>query len=641
MKKFILYPILLLLLLVLGLLVTVFINPTLLINPKNLNYVLTKTQVLKSWKWEHAEINHEWIKWNERKISGGFKNFCFVYDHISIEVSTCLDEFSWDAVVSTDPEYLAPIKIYSSETKILLKETPEEENTPTEPPPVWKYWQMLWANYVPPLDIHFKNILVLQKESELKFDFSLSKTRNELLAEAMDFKLWADHSRIELTGPKAYPLPGDPPTKRPLYLRDFKLVAQMSEKLIPVDITGLLEIAKFHITSEVKLPITEDPKSIPFLRKVILATKGNVTISEIQKNLKRYAPSPFDALPAPINAMDGVITLDVKSVKGDDPESVFVSGDTRIDLAGKTQALKLGLVVNTPINLNDFSPGPISVAIDLEKVLLQLPRLSKKSAPPQFFPDSRIQIKEPEKTKPKEKNESNLSLMLEALGKNALHLRTDLLDEALRINFKLLVDKGELKDGFVDILPLKTTVFKRPIEVPGAKIKFQAPLEPTLDASIVFKLPEYIITMVLEGPLSKPRYAFSSEPPLPQNDIYAVLLFGRPLADLDPDSKAAASRTNMMLTQGILSLSVLYFLAGSPVEYVGYDPESGEASAQIGLGAKTSLRVGAGQGGSTSTGVRRSLGKGWYLDTSVQNTQGTSNSDTKDYGVLLERIIAY
>jgi autotransporter translocation and assembly factor TamB len=220
-------------------------------------------------------------------------------------------------------------------------------------------------------------------------------------------------------------------------------------------------------------------------------------------------------------------------------------------------------------------------------------------------------------------------------------LKTDLLDEALRLNFKLLIDQGELKNGFVDILPLKTTVFKRPIEVPSAKIKFHAPLEPTMDAGIIFKLPEYTITMLLEGPLSKPRYAFSSEPPLPQNDIYAVLLFGRPIAELDPDSKNAAQRTNMMLTQGILSLSVLYFLAGSPVEYVGYDPQSGEASAQIGLGAKTSLRVGAGESGSTSTGVRRSLGKGWYLDTSVQNNQNTSTSDTKDYGVLLERVIAY
>jgi hypothetical protein len=559
-----------------------------------------------------------------------------------MEVSTCLDEFSWDSIISLTPKYLAPLKIISSKTSVVLKDETPKEKTPTEPPAIWKYWQILWSHYIPPIDLELTDIVITTKEKRHKLDFNLLKDANELTASTMDFKLWADKSKIEVSGPKAYPLPGNPPTKRALFLRDFKLVALMSEKAIPIDITGLLEIASFHVTSEINLPIKEDPTSVQFLRKILLNTKGKVIISQIQKNLKRYAPSPFDALPAPINAMDGNINLNINTVKSEDTESVFVNAETRINLSSNTQALKMGLLVNTPINLNDFTPGAISVAIDLEKVLLELPRLSKKSAPPQFFPDSRIQIKPINEEIPKkQEKESNLSMVLEALGKNALHLKTDLLDEALRLNFKLHINQGELKDGFVDILPLKTTVFKRPIEVPTAKIKFLAPLEPTMDASVIFKLPEYTITMLLEGPLSKPRYAFSSEPPLPQNDIYAVLLFGRPIADLDPDSKNAAQRTNMMLTQGILSLSVLYFLAGSPVEYVGYDPQSGEASAQIGLGAKTSLRVGATESGSTSTGVRRSLGKGWYLDTSVQNNQSTSNSDTTDYGVLLERVIAY
>ena len=94
----------------------------------------------------------------------------------------------------------------------------------------------------------------------------------------------------------------------------------------------------------------------------------------------------------------------------------------------------------------------------------------------------------------------------------------------------------------------------------------------------------------------------------------------------------------------VTSLSVLYVLAGSPVEYVGYDPNSKNATAQFGLGKKSSLRVGGGSEGVNSTAIRRSLGKGWYLDTSVQQSQedpSSSPNSTRDYGVLLERIISY
>ena len=154
-------------------------------------------------------------------------------------------------------------------------------------------------------------------------------------------------------------------------------------------------------------------------------------------------------------------------------------------------------------------------------------------------------------------------------------------------------------------------------------------------------MPEYKIILQLEGPTSKPRQAFSSVPPLPVDDIYAVLLFGRPLSGLDPDDKSAAQKSNQIVSQGILSLAVLYYFAGSPIESIGYDPESNEVSAQIGLGAKNSLRVGGSGSGLNSAGVRRALGKGWYIDSSVERTTNKNGTSGGGYGVLLERIISY
>ncbi len=79
----------------------------------------------------------------------------------------------------------------------------------------------------------------------------------------------------------------------------------------------------------------------------------------------------------------------------------------------------------------------------------------------------------------------------------------------------------------------------------------------------------------------------------------------------------------------------------APVEYVGFDPDSKNATAQFGLTRKTSLRVGGGQEGMNAGGLRHSLGKGWYVDSTVQKSQSPSTEDRKNYGVILERVIAY
>jgi hypothetical protein len=322
-------------------------------------------------------------------------------------------------------------------------------------------------------------------------------------------------------------------------------------------------------------------------------------------------------------------------------ENVRFTTVTNIDLSSKHEALKLDLSAGGILPVMTFKPESLEIGITFRKVKLELPEISKKSPPPQFLPDKRFQehaYRPPEK----KKEGTDIDLHLQALGKKTVAFVTDLLDEPLRLNFDLQIKEGNIEEGFVSALPLKTKVFKRPVHLKSMKITFQAPLEPVIKAKIIFPLPEYKVTLNLEGPLSRPRYAFKSEPPLPENDIYAVLLFGRPLADLGTEDSASAQKTNEILANGILSLSVLYFLAGSPVEYVGFDPESNTASAQFGLSDKTSLRVGGGEGGMNSGAIRHSLGKGWYIDTSVQNSNKLATEANKNnYGVLLERVIAY
>lgn len=483
------------------------------------------------------------------------------------------------------------------------------------------------------MDLSFKKIHFEKKT----FDLSVVKKPKIFVMKSSGVTLTADPEGFEILPPHKYPVPKKLPlAKDPVEFIGVKITGKVKEKGVTSRLTGKLESIDFWADFFLKFPLRRDP-----VRDLLLSANGKISLQNVKRTMRIYGPKPYTELPAPFNEMNGDIITDLHFSKGDSSDSVVLNALTNISLRGQKQSLVFDVSTDVPLNLLTYKPQAIALGIDFKDVQIQLPRLSKKAPPPQFVPDGRFK-KDLSKEKAKPVNPIPQDIHVLAEEGTPLKIRTNLLDELLRLNFDVHLQNGKMQDGFVKILPLKTTVFKRPIKVESALIKFRKNIDPVIDAIIKFPLPEYKITLKLEGPVSKPRYAFESDPPLPQNDIYAVLLFGRPLADLNPDDKTAANKTNQLLSQGILSLSVLYFLSGSPVEYVGYDPGSKNATAQFGLGNKSSLRVGGGQEGVNSTAIRRSLGKGWYLDTSVQNSSsGSTNSSSRNYGVLLERIISY
>lgn len=642
MKKLFLSLILLLLIIVGTLGGVLFFRPGLIVNPKVLSFVLHRVSALKDWRWENAIFVHERRQWNERGFSGSFSNFCLHSDAEALGLKTCLEKVSWDVnILYTFPLEVkvttnAPFLVRSSFTHITLHDQKEEKGS--GPPDIYGYWKLFWSDVVPDMDFAFADVRV----KKIALDVKLVKKKKELFVSSKGFALRGNPQGFVLEAPEKYPLPKKLPLAvDPVHFIGVKLRGDVTEKGIPLKLTGKLESIDFLISSELALPLEDELDSLTVRENFLLNLRGQVSLKDIRKNMRIYGPKPYTELPAPFNVMDGGIGVSLRTEKLVEKKTVLIKALTEVELRSEKQSLVFDVSSDVPLDLVSLKPSQVGVGIEFEEVMLQLPRFSKKSPPPQFMPDGRFK-KKVELPK-KEEKPFPLNLSLKASEASPLGIRTDLLDEILRLSFDISVEEGKLTDGFVKILPLKTTVFKRPIRLEEFKLDLGAD-SPVLNARLKFPLPEYKITLKLEGPVSQPRYAFESEPPLPQNDIYAVLLFGRPLADLDPDDKTAANKTNEILSQGILSLSVLYFLAGSPVEYVGYDPGSKNATAQFGLGNKSSLRIGGGQEGVNSTAIRRSLGKGWYLDTSVQNSsnRSTSNStQTKNYGVLLERIISY
>lgn len=647
----------LLILLVVSFAGVLFFNPTLLINPKTINFALKKTHVLKSWSWNKGEVEHHWISWNHRKFRGSFQNFCLSYQKPGVALESCMEDVEWNLdlrwTLKAGFEYGVnqPLIINSNKSKITLGEN-EKNNVDekSEQPDFVKYWGLLWKRIVPDMNFKFKSIEIIQPKKATTIDVELLKIKNGLTIKSMGYELIGSEKKIAINAPKKVLIPMDLKTKNPLFFDELKLVALIEDKVISMNMNAEVESAKLKINSGINRNFLKKKHSTPeLLKHILLATDGTLEINKLVATLGRLIRAPYNILPTPLNSMEGSFKIHV--LAADENNNVLIKITSSLDLTGVKQALVLDLQTDFPLDLVKYSPGPISASLDFKRVSLLLPKFSKNKLPPQLKPDSRFKntsIEVEDKTPGKRKKrkvsthkEIEYKMDVEALGEKALSIRTNLLDEILRLNFKLHIEDKTITNGFIQTYPLKTTVFKRPISISSIRLIFNAPKEPEIVATIEFNLPDYAITLKLDGPLSKPRQVFSSQPPMPTDDIFAVLLFGRPLSGLNPDDKLAAAGASQIISQGILSLAVLYYFAGSPIESLGYNPDSKAISAQFGLGAKNSLQVSSDKGGLGTVGVRHSLGKGWYIESSVQKSSSGNTSGGGDYGVLLERIKSY
>lgn len=403
---------------------------------------------------------------------------------------------------------------------------------------------------------------------------------------------------------------------------DFPL--ELKADLSLSGLTGKLELNSRPTISKILAPEALD--------HLLLVTEVELLIEQIKKQSMGLIE-----LPAPFNAMEGDLRIKVHGTPQDD---VRVSLNTlaKLDLKSADQALKTDLAVNFLVPSKEQAIGPINSKLTLHQLNLKLPQLAKTTAPPQFLPDARILQERPPAPPPKKTSNTAPPFNLTFKTDAPITLDTQLIESPLQLLVDLKIKNSKLTKGRIELLPLKAEFFRRPIEITQLIVELREQATPFVQGRIFFRLPEYTVTLEMTGPSDQLQTHFSSVPLLPQDDIFAVLLFGRPMNDLDESARQDASQGARRISQGLLSLSTLYFFAGSPVESLGYNPDKAEVSAQFGISEKSSLRVSTAQDGTRGAGVRRSLGGGWSIDTSVEQNQTEGRSSQ---AVLLERVLAY
>lgn len=370
---------------------------------------------------------------------------------------------------------------------------------------------------------------------------------------------------------------------------------------------------------------------------------GKIGIKDLKKFLKTFG-EVYGEAPAPFNVMNGSLVVDIDNSAN--KEFIETTARLKIDLRGEGQRIDLGTLLVLPWKFDGNDQWKMDKAqldVKLNELTLILPKVSPTQPLPMLVSDSRFKKesnKESIETIRSESKKKKNVWDAEIHTEEPIVLKTSLIDEDIRLAVNLNLNENGIDKGSVEILPLKMEIFKRPIELQKFVIRWLSSTSTDLLGKVLFRLPEYQIYLRLEGTLDSPRIAFESDPPLNTDDIYSVLLFGRPMTELDLEGKQGMSRVQQGLAQGLFSLSTLYLLAGTRIESLGYNPATSEVSASVRLDSKHSVRVGAQDGSRESVALRRSLGGGWFIESKAQQT-GPQNTDATDFGLMLQRVIAY
>ncbi len=108
--------------------------------------------------------------------------------------------------------------------------------------------------------------------------------------------------------------------------------------------------------------------------------------------------------------------------------------------------------------------------------------------------------------------------------------------EARKRREKPLVLEGriETQRGFVDLQSRRFRLIEGRLDLDGGR-----KIDPQLDVLARYRAPAHTIDARLTGTVSKPVLTLTSDPTLSQEDILAVLLFGRPASELSEEQQAS------------------------------------------------------------------------------------------------------
>jgi hypothetical protein len=356
---------------------------------------------------------------------------------------------------------------------------------------------------------------------------------------------------------------------------------------------------------------------------------SQLVFQRFQPIVKKFQDTDF-SIPAPFNTLDGRIYCNIEGRIQKMGAMMNLPLDCGTDLSSATQAMYIK--AQGTFEKTTDQKLVIRLAIGLNKLTFELPKLALNGTVPQIFPDKRIMTAK-ERAKADGKTDDALPVTLDihitTPPERPLTLITSLQPTPVPISIDLTL-KGDRVDplGSIGINQYRVSFLKKKAFVDHIRL-ILAPDEkqPLLDGLVVFQDPDVKINLKLSGSVDQPFYELESMPPRSPAELLSIVLYGGDPDALDEENLRSVDETRAAMVDGAIGLLSMYYLASTPIDSVGYNPYTGLFRARVRVAQGLSLTVGSDLGGARqSLTLRKRLTENWSFETGAETDEETHQS---------------
>jgi hypothetical protein len=356
----------------------------------------------------------------------------------------------------------------------------------------------------------------------------------------------------------------------------------------------------------------------------------------VQKLLKDSDIEPI----APVRALGGTVRMELDADIDLERRSQ-TGGGLRAQVKASTQLGGQGQTVQVAgsglLQIAHGSGSRIRLEADilLEQVTLHLPRMTVGQPPrfttyvPRLLPDSRILLPGQRKEDPNNIPFFDYRLRFRTQRPDSLQVLSNLALAPVPVSMDIVLPAEGAIEGYLEIGQAPLKLARQDAHIEHFRLDFTKQGDPLMNGRARVIYTDYTVFIDISGPSTRPDLRLSSEPALPESEVVAVLLFGKPSDELDSEQAASSGNAEAAIANRALGMGSLFLLASTPIERIDYDAITGAVTAKIRLAEGFSLDVGGSTQTGPTVGIRKRIGGRWSIQTTYGGgPQGLASANT-------------
>jgi hypothetical protein len=176
-------------------------------------------------------------------------------------------------------------------------------------------------------------------------------------------------------------------------------------------------------------------------------------------------------------------------------------------------------------------------------------------------------------------------------------------------------DSGALAGSVTLSTPFRIHYLNRAINLERLDLKFRPAVETV--AVISMDRSGYHISATLHQGDGKTQVSLSSSPPLQDDEIVSLLLYGMPKNSISSEQSRSVGSAQAAMGSEALGIFSFWAFASTPIESVLYDPATQTYSAVVSLPGGVTASIGSSWENERQLALSKSLGRNWAVSTEI------------------------